>query len=155
MYRRVSTNWSEWSDFEQTDQPFFFTGGDFLFRGDLTGVIRGTIFVQLYKTRHEQVLDSILRSKTKILLQVPTLGVLRLGQKKRFRKWNSEHEIFCTADAYIMIESCLKNFFNQNFFCLVLKTILIYRLYSCRSLFRSTIFTAVILERASVRIYDF
>ena len=49
-------------------------------------VLYRTIFVQLYKTRHEQVLDSILRSKTKILLQVPTLGVLRLGQKKRFRK---------------------------------------------------------------------
>ena len=28
---------------------------DLFYRGDLTGVIRGAIFVQLYKTRHEQV----------------------------------------------------------------------------------------------------
>ena len=78
---------------QPASQAKFFPASDILgfeisrfYRGDLTGVIRGTIFVQLYKTRHEQVLDSILRSKTKILLQVPTLGVLRLGQKKRFRK---------------------------------------------------------------------
>ena len=67
----------------------FFPASDILgfeisrfYRGDLTGVIRGTIFVQLYKTRHEQVLDSIVKEQNKNSTTSPYFRGTQIGSEK-------------------------------------------------------------------------
>ena len=84
-------------------QAKFFPASDILgfeisrfYRGDLTGVIRGTIFVQLYKTRHEQV---SFKEQNKNSTTGPYFRGTQIGSKKGVWSCNILHHHGQTTDS--------------------------------------------------------
>ena len=66
------------------------------YRGDFTGVIRGTIFVQLYKTRHEQV---SFKEQNKNSTTGPYFRRTQIGSKKGVWSCNILHHHGQTTDS--------------------------------------------------------
>ena len=88
---------------QPASQPKFFPASDILgfeisrfYRGDLTGVIRGTIFVQLYKTRHEQV---SFKEQNKNSTTGPYFRGTQIGSKKGVWSCNILHHHGQTTDS--------------------------------------------------------